>query len=87
MKNTLRPVTYVRAWRESKNLKQTELAALAGLIQETVSLHEQPNPPKAHPGTLKALAGAMGLRVEQLYWPPEGNSCQKGSGTAEKGRK
>ncbi len=55
----------IKAWREHKGLTQAELAARAGIKQPTLARMEKPdaNPRKA---TLKKLAQAMGLVVEQL---------------------
>lgn len=55
----------IKAWREYKGLPQTELAAQAGIKQPTLARIEKPNanPRKA---TLKKLADAMAITVEQL---------------------
>lgn len=58
-------VSLIRAWREYFNLTQQELAERAGISQPGLARIEKPdsNPRLA---TLKKLAEAMDIRVEQL---------------------
>lgn len=55
----------IKAWREYLGLTQEELAARAGIKKLAVARLEKPNAnPRA--ATLKKLAEAMGILVEQL---------------------
>jgi DNA-binding XRE family transcriptional regulator len=58
-------VSIIRAWREYLNLTQEELAERAGLSQPALARIERPdtNPRRS---TLKKLAEAMNLNIEQL---------------------
>jgi DNA-binding XRE family transcriptional regulator len=58
-------VSLIRAWREYLKLTQEELAERAGLSQPTLARIEKPdtNPRRS---TLKKLAEAMNLSIEQL---------------------
>jgi DNA-binding XRE family transcriptional regulator len=65
VKANVRGDTMVKAWREYLGMTQEELALKAGISQPAVAKLEKPgsNPRRA---TLKKLADAMGLEVEQL---------------------
>ncbi|HET8629945.1 MAG TPA: helix-turn-helix transcriptional regulator [Thermomicrobiales bacterium] len=55
----------LRYWRERRALSQRELAAAAGVAQNTIWRTEQ-GQVAAHPATLRKLAAALGVRVDQL---------------------
>ena len=63
--SVLKDVHIIRAWREYLNLTQQEVADQAGMKQPTYAKLEKPN---ANPrmATLKKIARAMGIKVEQL---------------------
>lgn len=71
--DSLRPIPplFLREWRRLKALTQTELAERAGVTQGTVSFLEKPGHRQAHPSTIRKLADALGIKPEQLYWPPD----------------
>jgi DNA-binding XRE family transcriptional regulator len=54
----------MRAWREHLGLTQAEVAARANMIQGAYAQME--NSPKPRRASLKKIAKAMGLTVEQL---------------------
>ena len=65
------PPLFLREWRRFKALTQTELAERAGVTQNTVSFLEKPGQHRqAQPSTIRKLADALGIKPEQLYWPP-----------------
>lgn len=63
--NILHGVPMIKAWREYLNLTQQQLAEKAGMTQPALTKLERQdaNPRKA---TLKKLATALGITVEQL---------------------
>jgi len=65
VKANVRGVSLIKAWREYLKLTQVELASKAGMKQSALARLESStaNPRKA---TLKKLAEAMGLTVDQL---------------------
>jgi ribosome-binding protein aMBF1 (putative translation factor) len=65
VKANVRGDSLVRAWREHFGLTQDELAAKAGIQQSALARLEKSD---AHPrkSTLKKLADAMGITLEQL---------------------
>ena len=60
---------HLRAWREYQSFGQRELARLAGLNQATIYNLEILGKP-AQPKTVRALAKALGITVQQLRQPP-----------------
>ena len=64
-RNVIDDVPMMKAWREHLGLTQQELAEKAQVTQPAIAKLERPG---AHPRevTLKKLAAAMGLSVEQL---------------------
>jgi DNA-binding XRE family transcriptional regulator len=65
VKANVRGDTMVKAWREHLGLTQDELAAKAGISQPAVAKLEKPDS-RPRRATLKKLAAAMGIEVEQL---------------------
>lgn len=63
--HVLRDIPLIKAWREELGLTQEELALRLGVSQTAVAKFERP---KAHPraATLKKIAAALGVTVEQL---------------------
>jgi DNA-binding XRE family transcriptional regulator len=60
---------HLRAWREYQSFGQRELAVLAGLNQATlynIEVLERP----AQPKTVRALAKALGITVQQIRRQP-----------------
>lgn len=55
----------LRYWRERRALSQRELAEAAGVAQNTVWRTEN-GEAAAHPATLRKLAQALGIPVDQL---------------------
>jgi DNA-binding XRE family transcriptional regulator len=55
----------IKAWREYLGLTQEELATKAGIQQPALARMEKPDA-RPRTGTLKKLAEAMGISVEQL---------------------
>jgi transcriptional regulator with XRE-family HTH domain len=55
----------VREWRRAAGLTQRDLAARSGLSVTAVRDLEQGRSQRPHPGSLAALAGALGLDAEQ----------------------
>ena len=58
-------VSLIRTWREYLNLTQEKLAERASLSQPTLARIEKPDTNPRRP-TLKKLAAAMDLSIEQL---------------------
>jgi tetratricopeptide (TPR) repeat protein/transcriptional regulator with XRE-family HTH domain len=56
----------VRGWRRAAGLTQRELAARSGLSVSAVRDLEQGRSHRPHPGSLAALAGALGLDAAQV---------------------
>ncbi len=57
-------ISTIRAWREYFELTQQELADKAGLTQSSLARLEKSKNPRT--STLKKLATAMGISIEQL---------------------
>lgn len=55
----------IKAWREYRGMTQENLAAKAGIKQPALARLERPDA-KPRTATLKKLADAMGITVEQL---------------------
>lgn len=55
----------LRYWRERRALSQRELAEAAGMGQNTIWRTES-GEATPHPATLRKLAQALGIRVDQL---------------------
>jgi len=55
----------IKAWREYKSLTQAELADMAGITQSALARMERPDTTPRR-SSLKKLADAMGIAVEQL---------------------
>ena len=64
-RNVLDNITMIKAWREYLGMTQKELATKAGVTQPAIAKLEriETTPRKA---TLKKIASAMGLSVDQL---------------------
>ncbi len=52
--------------RRGEGLTQAELSEASGVAQSTIAQIETGKRPKPHPGTLKKLAGALGLEARDL---------------------
>ena len=63
------PLPHLRAWREHQSFGQREIAGLAGLNQATLYHLEVLGRP-AQPRTVRALAKALGISVQQLRQAP-----------------
>jgi DNA-binding XRE family transcriptional regulator len=63
--HVLRDVSLVKAWREHLGLTQEELASRMGIAQASVAKFERPGA-QPRTATLRKIAQALGLRVEQL---------------------
>lgn len=63
------PTLRIRAWREHRTLSQAELAELAGVARRTIVALERTGR-RAHPATIRALAGALGTTPEHLRRDP-----------------
>lgn len=63
--STLEGRSLVRAWREHLGLTQCEVAARLGVSQSAYAQMERPAANLLH-ATLKKLAAALGVEVEQL---------------------
>ncbi len=59
----------LRAWRERRALTQQELAESAGVTRRTIVALETTSR-RAHPATLRALAAALDVTVDQLRQGP-----------------
>lgn len=60
-------VSPIRAWREYLGLSQAEVATRMEVLQSTFARMEAPSG-KPSLNTLKKVAVAMGIAVEQLKW-------------------
>ena len=65
VKANVRGDTMVKAWREHLGMTQEDIASRAGVSQPAIAKLEKPGANPRH-NTLKKLADAMGLFVEQL---------------------
>lgn len=63
--NIMNEVPMIKAWREYLGMTQQELAEKAGVSQPAIAKLERPGV-KPRKVTLKKLAAAMGLALEQL---------------------
>jgi DNA-binding XRE family transcriptional regulator len=63
---------HLRAWRQHQSFGQRELAQIAGLNQATLYNLEVLGRP-AQPKTVRALARALGISVQQLRQVPPSN--------------
>ena len=71
---------YVREWRELKALTQEDLERLSGVTQSTISQLENPqHGRKSYPSTRRKLAAALGIRPDDLFWPPERPATREGA--------
>jgi ribosome-binding protein aMBF1 (putative translation factor) len=61
-----RDISLIMAWREYLGLSQSEVAARAGMEQHDLLLIEK-NTKETKPTTIKRLADAMGINIEQLH--------------------
>ncbi len=59
----------VRSWRERRALTQQELAERAGVARRTIVALETTGR-RAHPATLRALAAALEVTIDQLRRGP-----------------
>ncbi|MCP4158085.1 MAG: helix-turn-helix transcriptional regulator [bacterium] len=60
-------ISIIRAWREYFNLTHKELASKAGLAQSALARLEK-STSKPRTSTLKKLADALGISLEQLTY-------------------
>jgi DNA-binding XRE family transcriptional regulator len=67
-KTVLEDKSKVRAWREYKGLKQSEMAERLGVTQGAYSQMEKPRA-NLRSSTLAKIADAMGIHIEQLVEP------------------
>ena len=63
--NVIEGKSMVRAWREYKKITQKEMASRMGITQAAYSQMEKPDA-NLRRATLKNIARAMGISVEQL---------------------
>lgn len=63
--NVIEGKSMVRAWREYKKVAHKEMAARMGITQAAYSRMEKPGA-NLRRATLKSIARAMNIRVEQL---------------------
>jgi len=62
-------LTRLRTWREYRSLTQQELADKIGLTRVALARIES-GTSQPRPSTRRALAKALGIRVEELMEPP-----------------
>lgn len=60
---------HLREWRQRRALSQRDLAALAGMTQQSVTRIETGRQ-DARPSTIRKLAKALGVKPEELFSPP-----------------
>lgn len=63
--------TNLRAWRDFFSISQQELSERSGVAQPTISQIEKGETQSPHPGSMRRLAEALGITVEELNRPPE----------------
>ena len=63
--NALNGIPLLRAWREHLGLTQREVAERSGMNQTAYAEFERPDARPRH-ATLRKIADAMGLKVEQI---------------------
>jgi transcriptional regulator with XRE-family HTH domain len=59
-------ISPIAAWREHFGLTQADLAQRIGITQAAFAQMERVKQPRR--ATLEKVAGAMGLKIEQLRW-------------------
>ena len=77
-------LTYLKAWRRWKGLKQAELAERAGVTPATISRLERGHP--ARLGTVGKLAEGLGIKRVQLLHVDPYQQRQGLGGSAPVGR-
>ena len=60
----------LRAWRERKALSQRDLARVAGISQFSISKIET-GQQEPRPSTIRKLAEALGVTLDELFHTPE----------------
>ena len=68
----MEPLPHLREWREHQSFGQREIARLAGVNQATLYNLEVLGRP-AQPKTVRLLARALGITVQQLRQAPPDN--------------
>ena len=66
VKANVRGASLIKAWREYFELTQSELAAKAGMKQSALARMENTSNSRPRKATVKKLAKALGISVEQL---------------------
>lgn len=69
MEDKRKAIPFLRAWRLSRLMKQGELAAAAGLGEQTIFRLERPGE-RANELTIHKIAKALGISVQQLLNEP-----------------
>lgn len=64
----------IRHWRTVRKMKQSELAAAIGVVQQSVCQYET-GENRCAPSKLYAIAGALGIRVGWLFADLDGEFC------------
>jgi DNA-binding Xre family transcriptional regulator len=62
---------HLAAWRHHRGLSQRQLAAVAGIPQETIARIESGPVRQWHISTVERLAKALECSPESLYFDPE----------------